>query len=142
MTELVGVAAKTTGIARRRSAIAWMIERDQALLAAATVVAWTHTLDEMRIGEFVAVPFGVANAALVAAWPRLGTRTRAALAMAFGLFWGVTAIPYHVAPLVAGAVTWQNVSGLARIVAGVAMVALGIAITSGHRDAAPPDQTV
>jgi hypothetical protein len=56
----------------------------------------------------------------------------------FGLFWGLAAIPYHVVPLIGGAVTWQNVSGLARIVAGVAMVTLGISIALRRRNQAPP----
>lgn len=135
MAESVGAAANTAGAAQRRFlGIAWTVERDLAVFAVATLAAWAHTIDEMRIGEFVAVPFGIANAALVAAWSRLSTRARIASSIGFGLFWGLAVIPYHVAPLVTGAVTWQNVSGLSRIVAGVAMVALGIAIALRRRD--------
>ncbi len=133
MTQSGDTVAKSVPIARLRLGIAWTVERDQTMLALATLAGWTHTIDEMRIGQFVAVPFGVANVALVAAWPRLRRRSRAAMAVTFGLFWGLTAIPYHVAPLVAGVVTWQNVSGLARLAAGIAMVALGIEIARGRR---------
>jgi hypothetical protein len=106
-----------------------------AVFVVATAAAWTHTIDEMRIGEFIAVPFGFANLALVAAWSRLSASWRAASSVAFGLFWGVTVIPYHVAPLVNGAVTGQHVSGLARVVGGAAMVALGVAIALRQRRA-------
>ena len=109
--------------------VVWTAERRElALFAAATVAAWAHTIDEIRIGEFIAVPFGVLNVALVAAWPRLRLGWRAATSILFGLFWGLAVIPYHVAPLLAGAVTWQNVSGLSRLAGGAAMVALGLAI--------------
>ena len=107
----------------------WTAERHELVLfAAATVAPWAHTFDEMRIGEFIAVPFGVLNVALVAIWPRLRLGWRAATSILFGLFWGLAVIPYHVAPLLAGAVTWQNVSGLSRLAGGAAMVALGLAI--------------
>jgi LPXTG-motif cell wall-anchored protein len=48
-------------------------------------------------------------------------------------------IPYHVLPLLEGAVTGQNVSGLSRLVGGAAMVALGIAILR-RRKAATSDE--
>jgi hypothetical protein len=102
--------------------------RDLVVFAAATLAAWAHTLDEIRIGELIAVPFGAANVALVAAWPRLRAGWRALASIAFGLFWGLAVMPYHVAPLLGGAVTGQNVSGLSRLVGGAAMVALGLAI--------------
>jgi hypothetical protein len=131
MAESVG-AANATGVAHRRFGIGWAVERNHAIWAVAALFAWAHTIDEMRIGEFVAVPFGAANAALVAAWPHLGRRAQAAVSIGFGLFWGLAAIPYHVIPLIAGATTWQNFSGLARIVAGVVMVALGVKIALGR----------
>ena len=110
-------------------ALASAVERRELVLfAAATLAAWAHTVDEMRIGELIAVPFGVVNAALVGVWPRLSSGWRALTTIAFGLFWGLAVIPYHVLPLLGGAVTWQNVSGLSRVVAGVLMVALGGAI--------------
>ncbi len=116
-------------------------KRDVVLFAAATVAAWAHTIDEIRIGEFIAVPFGVLNAALVAGWPRMPTRWRALASIVFGLFWGLAVIPYHVAPLLAGAATGQNISGLSRLVGGAAMVALGVAILRrrgpGPSDAEP-----
>jgi hypothetical protein len=109
--------------------VAWTVEkRELAVFAVATLAAWAHTIDEMRIGEFIAVPFGVANAALVGAWPRLGPGWRAATATVFGLFWSLAVIPYHVVPLLEGSVTGQNVSGLSRLLGGAAMVALAIAI--------------
>jgi hypothetical protein len=102
--------------------------RDVVTFAAATLAAWAHTIDEIRIGEVIAVPFGIANAAVLAAWPRVGSRARAATAIAFGLFWGLAVIPYHILPLLGGAVTAQNVSGVSRLAAGAVMVALGVAI--------------
>ena len=140
MADSVGAAANATGAAHRRSGLAWAVERNHAMWAVATLFAWAHTIDEMRIGEFVALPFGIANAGLVAAWPRMSARAQAGVSIVFGLFWGVAAIPYHAVPLLTGATTWQNFSGLARIVAGVAMVALGIKIALGGRDQAPPEQ--
>lgn len=134
MADWVAAPADAAGIAQRRFGIGWTVERSQAIWAVATLSAWAHTIDEMRIGEFVALPFGLLNAALVPAWSRLGAGARAALAIVFGLFWGLAAVPYHLAPLVTGAVTWQNVSGLSRVVAGVAMIALGVAIALRRRD--------
>ena len=102
--------------------------RELVLFAAATAAAWAHTIDEIRIGEFIAVPFGLANVAVVAAWTRMSARWRALASIVFGLFWAVAVIPYHVMPLLLGAVTGQNVSGLSRVVGGAAMVALGVAV--------------
>jgi hypothetical protein len=81
------------------------------------------------------VPFGVANAALLAAWPRLRTGWRAASTILFGLLWALAVIPYHVVPLLEGAVTGQNVTGLFRLVGGAAMVAVGVAILRRRREA-------
>jgi hypothetical protein len=107
----------------------WMVERrDLVLFAAATAAAWAHTVDEIRIGELIAVPFGIANVALLGAWPRLRAAWRAVGSILFGLFWGLAVIPYHVVPLLHGVVTGQHVSGLSRLVGGAAMVALGVAI--------------
>lgn len=141
MAESVGAAGNAAGAAHRRFGIAWAVERTQAIFAVATLLAWAHTIDEMRIGELVAVPFGLANAALVAAWPRMSTRAQAGTSIGFGLFWGLAAVPYHVVPLLTGATTWQNFSGLARVFAGVAMVVLGIKIALGGRDQTPLQQT-
>jgi hypothetical protein len=88
--------------------------------------------------EFIAVPFGLANAALVAAWPRLRTGWQAAISIAFGLFWGLAVTPYHVLPLLGGDVTGQHISGLSRVVAGAAMVGLGIVIAARRRRGQPP----
>jgi hypothetical protein len=137
MTDAVRAVANSAGAVDRRLGLGWAVTRDQAVWAVATLAAWAHTIDELRIGELIALPFAAANAALVALWPRLSARGQVATSVGFGLFWGLTAIPYHVVPLVGGAVTWQNVSGLARIVAGVAMVALGITIALRRRGQAP-----
>lgn len=135
MADSVGATVNATGAARRRLGL-WALEREHAIWAVATLTAWAHTIDEMRIGELVAVPFGIVNAGLVVAWPRLTGRARTGVSLAFGLFWGLAVIPYHVAPLVAGHLTWQNFSGLTRVVAGVSMVGLGVTIARGrrHRD--------
>jgi hypothetical protein len=103
-------------------------QRELVLFAATTLAAWAHTVDEIRIGQLIAVPFGVLNIVLIAAWPRLRSGQRAVASILFGLFWGLAVIPYHVVPLLQGSVTGQNVSGLSRLVAGAAMVALGVAI--------------
>lgn len=92
----------------------------------ATLAVWGHTADEIRIGEYVAVPFGVATFALLAAWPRLARAPRGWAALLLGLLWAVAVIPYHIVPLLEGVVTWQNVSGVLRIVGGVPMALLGL----------------
>jgi len=137
MTDVVGTVASA---AQRRFGLGWAVTRDHTVWAVATLAAWAHTIDELRIGELVALPFAFTNAALVAMWPRLSARGQAAISVGFGLFWGLAAIPYHVVPLIGSTMTWQNVSGLARIVAGVAMVALGISIALRRLDQAPPGQ--
>ncbi|MBD0348281.1 MAG: hypothetical protein ICV59_03935 [Thermoleophilia bacterium] len=119
---------------------AWSLERHELVLfAAATAVAWAHTIDEIRIGELIAVPFGIANVALLASWSRMRAGRRALTSILFGLFWGLAVIPYHVLPLLEGAVTGQNVSGLSRLVGGAAMVALGVAILR-RRDGGAADE--
>ena len=110
--------------------------RYHVLFAIGTAFAWAHTVDEVRIGEFIAIPFVVVNTIAVAGWPRVRKGWRAALAIAFGLLWTVTVIPYHVLPLLHGAVTWQNVSGLSRIAGGLIMVGTGIAAAARSRDRA------
>jgi hypothetical protein len=100
----------------------------QALFAFGTLFAWAHTADEMRIGQVVALPFAVANTAAVFTWGRYGRGKQAALAIAFGLLWIVTVVPYHVIPLLQGVVTWQNVSGLSRVAGGLLMVGTGVAL--------------
>ena len=120
----VGVAAPGT----------WTVEkREMLLFAAATAAAWAHTIDEIRIGEFIAVPFGLANVAVLAAWTRMSAGRRAFASIVCGLFWALAVIPYHVVPLLQGAVTGQNVSGLSRVVGGAAMVALGLAVLRRHK---------
>lgn len=136
MTDAVETLA--TDAAQRRFGVGWAVTRNHAVWAVASLAAWAHTIDELRIGELVALPFASANAVLVAMWPRLSTRDQAVFSVGFGLFWALAAIPYHLVPLIGGAVTWQNVSGLARVVAGLAMVALGISIALTHRKQAPP----
>lgn len=94
---------------------------------------WGHTIDEVRIGELSAVPAGILNLGLLASWRRLPSGWRGALAVLFGLFWTLTVVPYHVVPLFQGVVTWQNISGLLRVVGGVAMTAAGIQVLCDKR---------
>ena len=125
MTEKVE-AVTSAGVAAPAT---WTVEkREMLLFAAATAAAWAHTIDEIRIGEFIAVPFGLANLAVVAAWTRMSAGRRALASIVFGLFWALAVIPYHVVPLLEGAATGQNVSGLSRVVGGAAMVVLGVAV--------------
>jgi hypothetical protein len=143
VTETAQGAATAQRLASLRGDARSIAERRElALFAVATLAAWAHTIDEVRIGELIAVPFGVANAALLAAWPRLRPGWRAATSILFGLFWAVAVIPYHVAPLLGGTVTGQNVSGLFRVVGGAAMVALGVAILRRRRTAADPPSRI
>jgi hypothetical protein len=101
------------------------LSRYQVLFAAGTLFAWAHTVDEVRIGQLIALPFALANTFALFKWSRMPEGWRAALAIAFGLLWIVTVIPYHVVPLLHGMVTWQNVSGLSRIVGGAILIATG-----------------
>lgn len=124
----------TTAV-RRMSA--WVrvtpLSRHQVLFAIGSAFAFAHTLDEIRIGQFIAIPFALANAFALGAWTRLGKGWRAALAISFGLVWTVTAVPYHVLPLLHGVVTWQNVSGLTRIAGGLILVATGIVVAARRK---------
>jgi hypothetical protein len=58
------------------------------------------------------------------------------MTLIFGLFWTITVIPYHVIPLLQGLTTWQNVSGLLRVLGGLAMIAAGAWILRGNNAAA------
>jgi hypothetical protein len=98
------------------------------IVIAATAAVWGHTIDEIRIGEMSAIPAGILNLALVSRWRGLGLRSRGWLSLLFGLFWTITVIPYHVVPLLQGVTTWQNVSGLLRVVGGIAMVGAGAVV--------------
>jgi hypothetical protein len=111
-----------------RLAVSRVELHELALFGVATLAAWVHTVDEIRIGQLVAVPFGIANAALLAAWPSLRDVWRGWASVAFGLFWALLVIPYHVLPLFGGAPTGRDVSGLTRVVGGGAMTAVGIVI--------------
>lgn len=102
------------------------VDRDVVVLALATVAVWGHTVDEIRIGEYVAVPLGLLTVALLGGWSRMRSRWRGAAALVLGLVWTLAVIPYHIVPLLNGVVTWQNVSGVLRIVGGVPMVVLGV----------------
>ena len=128
MSERLEATAGTAPALARARVLVSVEQRELVVFAAATLVAWAHTIDEIRIGELIAVPFGAANVALLAAWPRLREGQRALGAIVFGLFWGLAVIPYHVVPLLQGMVTGQNISGLSRLVGGAAMVALAVAI--------------
>jgi hypothetical protein len=131
----MGLSLGNSTVARLMSS--WMhVTTDSryfVLFAVGSAFAFAHTLDEMRIGQFIAVPFALANAVALGGWPRVRKGWRAALAIAFGLIWTVTVIPYHVVPLLNGVVTWQNVSGLSRIAGGLIMVATGIAVGAWRR---------
>ena len=129
-------ARAQAGLVRRAVAL----DRDVVVLALATVAVWGHTADEIRIGEYVAVPFGLATCALLAGWPRMRARSRGAGALLLGLLWAVAVIPYHIVPLSQGVVTWQNVSGVLRIVGGVPMAALGVRELLRPRNDEPPRQ--
>ena len=74
------------------------------------------------------MPFAIANTLAVATWSRTPRPWRTALVVAVGALWIVTVVPYHVLPLLNGIVTWQNVSGLSRIAAGVIMIAGGLTL--------------
>ena len=128
MSERLEATAATAPALARARVLVSVEQRELVVFAVATLAAWAHTIDEIRIGELIAVPFGAANVALLAAWPRLRKGQRALGAIVFGLFWGLAVIPYHVVPLLQGAVTGQNISGLSRLVGGAAMVALAVAI--------------
>jgi hypothetical protein len=128
MTEPVETTtASAAAVTRARASVA-VEQRELVVFAAATLAAWAHTIDEIRIGELIAVPFGVANVALLGAWPRLTSKRRALGSILFGLFWAFAVIPYHVLPLLAGVITAQNASGLSRLAGGATMVALGVAM--------------
>jgi hypothetical protein len=128
MNERLDAAAGIAPTLTRARASLSVEQRELIVFAAATLAAWAHTIDEIRIGELIAVPFGAANVALIVVWPRLRAWQRALGSMLFGLLWGLAVIPYHVVPLLQGAVTGQNVSGLSRLVGGAAMVGLAAAI--------------
>lgn len=103
------------------------------LVAAGTAAVWGHTIDEIRIGEFSAIPAGILNLALIAGWGHLRHRSRAWLSLLFGLWWTLTVIPYHVLPLLQGVTTWQNFSGLLRVVGGAAMMFAGVRLLLERR---------
>ncbi len=139
MTQAAETNATTTIAVRGRLGASWSAEKQTlAVFAVATLAAWAHTIDEIRIGELIAMPFGAANAAFAAAWPRLRRAWQVAVSIGFGLFWSIAVIPYHVVPLLGGQVTGQNISGLSRLVGGGVMVGLGIAIARRGRGEAPP----
>ncbi len=124
MTHTSALGAASAAPATEATTRVWT--RDRTVLAVATLAVWGHTADEIRIGEYVAVPFGVATLALVAGWSRLGRVVRGWAALLLGILWAVAVIPYHIVPLLEGVVTWQNVSGVLRIVGGVPMALLGL----------------
>lgn len=114
----------------------WLLSEAVAfgIIMAATAAAWGHTIDEIRIGELSAIPAGALNIGLIARWRRLHPRSRGWLSILFGLFWTITVIPYHVVPLVQGVATWQNFSGLLRVVGGTAMTGAGLMLLTATSD--------
>ena len=136
MSETVDTARPVAAATLPRGGVMRSVEKHElAVFAVGTLAAWAHTIDEIRIGEFIAVPFGIANVALLAGWPRFGRVSRAWTAIVFGLFWALAAIPYHVIPLLEGAATGQNISGLLRVVGGAAMILVGVEILRRPREA-------
>lgn len=109
------------------------------VMAAATATVWGHTIDEIRIGELSAIPAGALNLGLLVAWGRLGTRSRGWSSLLFGLFWTVTVVPYHVVPLLQGVATWQNFSGLLRVIGGAAMIFAGVRLLLQRRRGDEPN---
>lgn len=103
-----------------------VLARDRGLLALGTLAVWAHTADEIRIGEYIAVPTALATAALLLGWSRARPFWRGLGALLLGLLWLLGAIPYHVVPLLQGAVVWQNVSGLLQLAGGAALLLLGL----------------
>lgn len=103
------------------------------LVIAGTAAVLAHTIDEIRIGELSAIPASTLNLALLAGWTRLKSGSRAWLSLLFGLWWTVTVIPYHVLPLMQGVTTWQNFSGLLRVLGGGAMVFAGVRLLLERR---------
>lgn len=108
------------------------------LVAAGTAAVWGHTIDEMRVGELSAIPASALNLALLAGWFRLKPGSRAWLSLLFGLWWTLTVIPYHVLPLLQGVTTWQNVSGMLRVIGGAAMIFAGVRLLLERRRDDPP----
>lgn len=100
--------------------------RERGVLAVGTLSVWAHTADEIRIGEYIAVPAAVLTAVLLVRWARMRPLPRGLAAVALGLVWLLGAIPYHLVPLLQGAVVWQNVSGLLQLVGGVTVLVLGV----------------
>lgn len=95
------------------------------IVALGTAAVWGHTIDEIRIGELSALPASTLNLGLLAGWTRLNRGSRGWLSLLFGLWWILTVIPYHVLPLMQGVATWQNFSGLLRVIGGAALIFAG-----------------
>ena len=110
--------------------------RERAVLAVSALSVWTHTADEVRIGEYIALPAAALTGALLLGWARMRPLSRGLAATLLGLVWLLGAIPYHVVPLVQGAVVWQNVSGLLQLAGGVPILWLGL---RNLRRQEPPD---
>lgn len=124
MAESSAVDVPSVGAAPRERTRA--VSRELVVLFVATLAVWGHTVDEIRIGEYVAVPLGVVTLALLAGWSRMHRAWRGWAALLVGLIWALAVIPYHIVPLIEGVVTWQNVSGVLRVIGGVPMALLGL----------------
>jgi hypothetical protein len=107
------------------------VNAERAALAVGTVLVWAHVVDEIRIGEWIAVPAGLATVGLLAAWPRMRPVWSGVGALLLGLLWSFGALQYHVFPLLQGGLTWQNVSGLLQLAGGAALTVLGIRVLLG-----------
>lgn len=102
------------------------LSTERLVLAVATLAVWTHTADEIRIGEYIAVPSGALTLGLLAGWPRLRRVWRGVAALLLGLVWTSGALMYHVLPLISGVVVWQNVSGILQLAGGLPLLLLGL----------------
>ncbi len=120
----------------RRQDPAGLAERAIAIVGAALV--WAHVADEVRIGEWIALPAGFVTLALVAQWRRLRPSWRGTGALLLGLLWAAGALQYPVIPLLQGGATWQNVSGLRQLLGGVTLAVLGVRVLLSRRFARGP----
>lgn len=97
---------------------------ERALFGLSTLAVWSHTIDEVRIGELIAVPAALATGTLLVLWRRTGRTKRGIFGGLLGLVWVSGAIPYHLMPLLQGVTSWQNISGLQQLAGGLGILAL------------------
>jgi hypothetical protein len=117
----------------RISACATIEAATFGVMVVATAAVWGHTIDEIRIGEMSAIAAGVLNLGLLAGWNRLGVGWRGLAVAAVRLFLDDHRDSLSRRPPVEGVTTWQNISGLLRVVGGIAMIVAGIRILGERR---------